>query len=94
MPALPRQLGERVPGRAAGQQVIGGYYVQVGFVSAHSTGLFTSAGLSSIKARYVDGLGNKVGALVSESITPMVVPEPALPVLLALGLLCGARRRG
>ncbi len=40
---------------------------------------------ASIKARYVDGNGNKVGSLVSEPIT--LVPEPATLTLLGTGLL-------
>ncbi len=57
-------------------------------------GLFVGPLESSIKVRYTDGAGNKVGALVSEGITLMVIPEPATATLLAMGLgLLAARRR-
>jgi hypothetical protein len=44
--------------------------------------------LPSIKARYVDDSGNKVGALVSEK-----VPEPATLALLTVGMTFGTIRR-
>jgi len=45
---------------------------------------------ATIKARYVDASGNKVGALVSENIT---VPEPGTWSLLALGVAATLFRR-
>jgi hypothetical protein len=45
---------------------------------------------ASIKVRYVDSSGNKVGALVSENIT---VPEPGTWSLLALGVAATLFRR-
>lgn len=48
---------------------------------------------ASIKARYVDARGNKVGALVSEPSFLQQVPEPGTALLLAFGL-AGLARAG
>ena len=61
-------------------------------VEVNTGALFTGPDEASIKARYVDGQGNKVGALVSEGIT-LMVPEPGLAALLLTGLLGAALRR-
>ena len=54
-------------------------------------GLLLGSNEATIKARYVDGSGQKVGSLVSENIT---VPEPSVFGLLAAGLsFIGLRRR-
>lgn len=51
--------------------------------------LFTGIDQASIKARYVDGSGNKKGALLSENITlQREVPEPSSLLLLGSGLTC------
>ena len=52
--------------------------------------LLTGFNEASIKVRYVDASGNKVGALVSENIT---VPEPGTWSLLALGVAATLLRR-
>lgn len=49
--------------------------------------LFTNPLTSTIKARYVNSNGNKVGALVSENITLQQVPEPSTLLLLGSGLV-------
>jgi hypothetical protein len=45
--------------------------------------LLTGPLAASIKARYVDAFGNKVGALMSENITLTQVPEPSALLLLS-----------
>jgi len=55
--------------------------------------LFTTPNSSSIKARYVDAGGVKVGALVSENLTLTIVPEPSTALLVALGGSVLAARR-
>jgi hypothetical protein len=56
--------------------------------------LFTAADAASIKVRYTDTSGNKVGALVSEDITLEVIPEPSTLLLVGGGLaLLTTRRR-
>jgi PEP-CTERM motif len=47
--------------------------------------LFTGTDAASIKARYTDADGNKVGPLLSENITITKVPEPASLLLLGIG---------
>ena len=55
--------------------------------------LFTALDSSSIKARYTNDAGVKVGALVSENITLTIVPEPSTGLLVALGGSILAARR-
>jgi hypothetical protein len=56
--------------------------------------LFTDPFQASIKARYLDADGNKIGDLVSEGITLQVIPEPGTLLLLAAGIagLAATRR--
>ena len=61
--------------------------------------LLTGTDAASIKARFTDANGNKVGSLLSENITisPTRVPEPARALLLGTGVAsvfgCARRRR-
>ena len=48
--------------------------------------LLTDAFAASIKVRYLDGDGEKIGDLVSEGITLQVIPEPGTALLLIAGL--------
>jgi hypothetical protein len=70
-----------------------GVYTWVFDLEITNGGLFTSTDQSSIKARYANESGNKVGALVSEMITLEIIPEPSTALLLALGgsMLAAAR---
>jgi hypothetical protein len=56
-------------------------------------GLFTGPFESSIKARYTDGMGHKIGAIVSENITLQAIPEPSTALLIGTGLLLAAAAR-
>lgn len=62
----------------------GATYSWVFDVTVDNGTLFTGPGEASIKARYVDANGNKVGDLVSEKIT---VPEASATVLLGMALV-------
>jgi hypothetical protein len=74
--------------------VPGGIYTWVFDLEIADGGLFTGLDLASIKARYVDDAGTKVGDLVSENITLTLVPEPSTALLVLLGAtLLGARRQ-
>jgi PEP-CTERM motif len=74
--------------------LVGGILNWVFDVEVNQGTLFTEPTLSTIKARYVDANGNKVGALVSEDIgLQEKVPEPGPLALLSIGLLgIGLRR--
>ncbi len=78
--------------------LVGGILSWTFNITVDNGALFTGAGESSIKTRYVDANDQKVGALVSEPITlqrctgncnpiPLEVPEPATLSLLGLALL-------
>lgn len=75
--------------------VPGGTYTWVFQLVLPTGGLLTGANQASVKARYVDNGGNKVGALLSEDITLSVVPEPGSLVLLgaAVALLAPRSKR-
>jgi hypothetical protein len=76
-----------------GVPVPAGIYVFVFQLEMATGSLLTGPDAASIKARFSDAAGEKVGALVSENIT--LVPEPGSALLLAGGLLVlAARRRG
>jgi len=68
---------------------VGVDYSWVFDITVNNGALFTGLGQSSVKARFVNNSGNKVGALVSEPIsliTTSPVPEPEAYGLLLAGL--------
>jgi hypothetical protein len=67
--------------------VPGGTYTWVFELEVETGGLFVEVDQASIKARYVDDNGDKVGDIVSEGTTLTLVPEPTTLGLLALGVL-------
>jgi len=65
----------------------GATYNWVFDITGDNGALFTGLNAASIKARYVDASGNKVGDLVSEDITLQVkTPEASTTVLLGIAL--------
>jgi hypothetical protein len=65
--------------------VPGGLYTWVFDLVMANGALLTGPLQDSVKGRFVDVSGNKVGALVSENIT-MAVPEPEIYAMMGLGL--------
>lgn len=63
-----------------------GVYQWIFGVDVPTGTLLTDAFAASIKARYLDADGDKVGDLVSEPITLQVIPEPGTALLLVSGL--------
>jgi hypothetical protein len=81
---------------AGGAAVPGGVYTWVFDLLMNNGALFTGALESSVKGRFVDASGAKVGAIVSENVTlTTAVPEPETYAMLlaGLGLLGFAARR-
>ncbi|HET7874977.1 MAG TPA: hypothetical protein VFN71_05580 [Methylomirabilota bacterium] len=88
----------------SGESVPNGTYTWIFDITIDNGTLFTGLLESSVKARYVDASGAKVGDLVSENITLQVelpplppIPAPATVILLGLGVLglgVGVRLRG
>jgi len=71
-----------------------GTYTWVFDLTIPTGSLLTGANAASIKVRYSDASGHKVGTLVSEPITLEVIPEPSTLLLVGIGLgLVSARRR-
>ncbi len=68
--------------------VPGGTYSWIFNLTMNNGALFTTPLSSSVKGRFVDLSGNKIGALVSEnvSLTVTPVPEPEIYAMMGLGL--------
>ncbi|RIK89927.1 MAG: hypothetical protein DCC71_25765 [Proteobacteria bacterium] len=73
--------------------VPGGVYTWVFDLEMATGVLATGTDEASIKARYVNEAGVKVGDLVSENVTLTLVPEPSTLLLLAAGIAGLAPRR-
>lgn len=88
---------------AGGAAVPGGIYTWVLDLTMNNGALFTGALQDSVKGRFVNASGNKVGSLVSENATMNIVTTSAIPepesyaTLLAglglLGFMAGRRKR-
>jgi hypothetical protein len=70
-----------------------GTYQWIFAVDVPNGTLFTDALEASIKVRYLDGDGDKIGDLVSENITLQPIPEAGTAMLLTVGLV-GLYRAG
>ena len=78
----------------SGEPVPNGIYTWEFDITIDNGTLLTGLLEASVKARYVDASGFKIGDLVSENITlqvdeelPLPVPAPATVILLGLGML-------
>jgi hypothetical protein len=66
---------------------VGGVYSWVFDLTMDNSTLFTGLNEASVKGRFVDTSGNKVGDLVSENVTlTSPVPEPEIYAMLSIGL--------
>jgi hypothetical protein len=63
-----------------------GIYEWIFAVDVPTGTLLTDPFAASIKARYLDSDGDKIGDLVSEPIALQVIPEPGTALLLVMGL--------
>ena len=86
---------DTVSGTGGAAPVPAGVYTWIFNIEINMGTLFTGLDEASVKARYVDDNGNKVGDLVSENITLQPIPEPGTMALFGTGLigLAGAVRR-
>jgi len=70
-----------------GNTAVGGIYSWVFDLTMDNGALFTGLNQASVKGRFVDALGNKIGDLVSENITlTSPVPEPEIYAMMGVGL--------
>ena len=65
---------------------VGADYSFIFDVTVNNNGLFTGLNDATVKARYDDNSGEKIGSLLSEPITVQRVPEPTTILLLGFGL--------
>ncbi|MGH8750983.1 MAG: PEP-CTERM sorting domain-containing protein, partial [Burkholderiales bacterium] len=80
-----------------GVSVPDGTYSWVFDLTVDNGTLFTDLNEASVKGRFVDSAGAKVGDLVSENVTLLAVPEPEIYAMLGIGLalmgFVGRRRK-
>jgi hypothetical protein len=81
--------------------MVGGTLVWIFDITVPTGDLLTNAFQASIKAEYVDPMGNKVGGMVTENITlspgpppPPPVPEPMSLLLFGSGVAMFLAKKG